>query len=434
MFLDGGLTVDLQPGLATHEVERRLVLAMRAGELCNRALAFYLAELQERRLYQALGFPDVVEFARKRLGMGRRRTYQLLATGRHLAELPRVDRAFARGELSWSKARCIARVATPDTEQAWVERARLASQEQVETIVSGCHKGDPPPRLGEGLPRSRFVVKVTLDAIGHEMLELAREKLQAELGRIVTDEELLREALALILSSDADGTVPGRKKVDGSRFRVVVQGPQGGREERQPGGRAQTAVPVSGPQLESLDSDARVGSRLRRRILERDGYRCQACASRRDLMVHHVLWRSRDGTTVPSNLCTACSRCHGLLHDELLFVSGVPGRWEFTDRRGRRVDKPISPPDVQLKVESTMVDNPTSGHGPATEHESTMVDNPISGRGPAARPGTEKEPLLTSLDDIPDEIDPAWWRKHEKLLEWTPAGLGLCLRKQRRST
>ena len=97
------------------------------------------------------------------------------------------------------------------------------------------------------LPRSVFVVRVTLDALGHEMLEVAREKLQAELGRTVSDEDLLREALALILTSDADGSVPGRKRVDGSRFfrvgpasSVGPKAPERSDREDPVGGRVRT--------------------------------------------------------------------------------------------------------------------------------------------------------------------------------------------------
>ena len=99
LFRGDGLVVELQTGLPTEEVQRRLALAMRVGEACNRALSYYLADLADRRLHQALGYPDVIDFAQQRLGMGRSRAYQLLATGRrrkqcHTQVLFRIIRFF----------------------------------------------------------------------------------------------------------------------------------------------------------------------------------------------------------------------------------------------------------------------------------------------------------------------------------------------------
>ena len=51
-------------------------------------------------------------------------------------------------------------------------------------------------------------------------------------------------------------------------------------------------------------------SALRRRILERDGWRCQICGSMRDLQVHHLKHRSRLGDDEPDNLIALCLRCH----------------------------------------------------------------------------------------------------------------------------
>ena len=85
------------------------------------------------------------------------------------------------------------------------------------------NEGDDPPAFDRGLPQARFVKRFWLDALEHEMFEQARAKLAAELGREVTDDELLRESVRLLLSSEADGSVPGRKRVDSSLFRVLVQ-------------------------------------------------------------------------------------------------------------------------------------------------------------------------------------------------------------------
>ena len=53
------------------------------------------------------------------------------------AELPLVREKFSRGELSYSKVRAIARIATPESEDELVEMARFATAAQLERLVRG---------------------------------------------------------------------------------------------------------------------------------------------------------------------------------------------------------------------------------------------------------------------------------------------------------
>jgi len=54
---------------------------------------------------------------------------------------------------------------------------------------------------------------------------------------------------------------------------------------------------------------------LRRKIAERDGYRCQRCGKYMPdgvgLQIDHIVPVSKGGKTVPSNLQVLCSRCNG---------------------------------------------------------------------------------------------------------------------------
>jgi 5-methylcytosine-specific restriction endonuclease McrA len=53
---------------------------------------------------------------------------------------------------------------------------------------------------------------------------------------------------------------------------------------------------------------------LRRRVLERDGWRCQRCGSRTELQVHHLKLRSQLGHDALENLITLCAGCHRHQH------------------------------------------------------------------------------------------------------------------------
>ena len=53
---------------------------------------------------------------------------------------------------------------------------------------------------------------------------------------------------------------------------------------------------------------------LRQQVLERDGWRCQACGARANLQVHHIEFRSRRGQDTEENLIALCLCCHSALH------------------------------------------------------------------------------------------------------------------------
>jgi HNH endonuclease len=61
-----------------------------------------------------------------------------------------------------------------------------------------------------------------------------------------------------------------------------------------------------------LDPD--LYDRLRRQVLQRDGWRCQWCGAKSNLEVHHKELRSQGGEDSDSNLITLCVVCHAVAH------------------------------------------------------------------------------------------------------------------------
>jgi len=74
-------------------------------------------------------------------------------------------------------------------------------------------------------------------------------------------------------------------------------------------------VPEKRPRLRL---DPKSYRKLLQQVLQRDGWRCQACSSSTDLQVHHVNLRSRLGDDAEENLITLCSKCHRELHQKLV--------------------------------------------------------------------------------------------------------------------
>ncbi len=77
-----------------------------------------------RLLYRPLGYVRLGDYLTERLGMSLRRCQAILRLERLLAGFPRLARALEAGEVSVSNVEIAAAAATPETEGAWLERAR----------------------------------------------------------------------------------------------------------------------------------------------------------------------------------------------------------------------------------------------------------------------------------------------------------------------
>src|SRR5262245_45302768 len=88
---------DLIQGLGAKEIDRELRLADLQSDVGTRRLAFYLADMEKRGICQLLGYATATVYAVQRLEMGRRHVQQLIAAGRALEELPKIDAAFCEG-------------------------------------------------------------------------------------------------------------------------------------------------------------------------------------------------------------------------------------------------------------------------------------------------------------------------------------------------
>jgi hypothetical protein len=147
--LDRDLCAELLDGLL-----RRLG---RQEALCRRVLGRLAQPFILRRAHQRLGFARLDDYARERLGLSGRELQELARVTRRLRELPAVAEAFAEGVLSWSHVRLLASVATPDTESAWLARARTETVRGLDAAVASArgHPPDPDEDAIDGEPRTR---------------------------------------------------------------------------------------------------------------------------------------------------------------------------------------------------------------------------------------------------------------------------------------
>jgi hypothetical protein len=92
-----------------------------------------------------------------------------------LEELPVLARALKDGNLLWSAVRELTRVATPETERQWLEVAQGKSVRQLEELVAGRRRGDPPTSASHPSER-RHVLRFE---VAPETFALFREAMAA---------------------------------------------------------------------------------------------------------------------------------------------------------------------------------------------------------------------------------------------------------------
>lgn len=90
----------------------------------RRALAAVAGQLVRARSWERLGFARLRDYAVERAGHSARSLQDLARVDAALAGLPRVEAALVEGELTWTKARLLCRVASADDEALWVSFAR----------------------------------------------------------------------------------------------------------------------------------------------------------------------------------------------------------------------------------------------------------------------------------------------------------------------
>ena len=68
------------------------------------------------------------------------------------------------------------------------------------------------------------------------------------------------------------------------------------------------------PKQPRLRLDPESYKQLYQTVLQRDGWRCQACGTTSSLEVHHKQHRSQSGDDSEWNLITLCAACHKNVH------------------------------------------------------------------------------------------------------------------------
>ena len=334
-------------------VDSALREALRACDRARECAVIWFAEVQRRALFRELGFASLETYATQALGFSANRYWQFKRLADDLDRLPVLREAVATGEVGWTKAQQVARVATPQTQAAWVAKAassgrrelarevaavraevRLAARDRQRNgsamnrqLALDCGASPLAPAQVPATGAIPFTITLRGDALQVARFEALVEKVR-KLRCVPTAAdrlELVLAGLEALVDHVDDAEVADRCASAAPAVQVVVQ--------QCPDCAAAAAVtqrgelPLAPAQVAALGCDARVRvangpnratipPKIRAAVLARDRYRCTTpgCGSTRFLEVHHVTPQSRGGTNRAENLTTLCSRCHGFAH------------------------------------------------------------------------------------------------------------------------
>ena len=179
-----------------------------------------LAEAVVRgRAHEQLGFRSLGDWSRERIGVGARAVGEWARVWRALRELPRLRAAVFGGEVSWTVARKIVALATPENEAACLATVRGRSVRAVEAMLEALRAAQEPADAGEGSEgeervRVRIACSARLATKWAAAVELARRVSGEALSPWEAAEAIAAEAASALgvpeVGEEEDGREDGR--------------------------------------------------------------------------------------------------------------------------------------------------------------------------------------------------------------------------------
>lgn len=297
-----------------------------------------LCDAEREQIWKPLGMVSLIDYLERELGYSPRTGQERIRVARALRSLPHLAASLADATLHYSAVKELVRVVTPATEAAWRDSVRGMNLRQIEELVSGHRPGDLPTDPPDDQARTHTIRLEEVSAAAFASLRQARQLLDQEHDRRLTDDEFVALLAAAILrptaANDEQAPHDGRAK---HQIGYVVCKACDRMWQEAAGAR----IPVDAATREQVRCDAQhIGSldasapepatqdippKTVRFVWRRDRGRCQTpgCRSTRNLEIHHIVRRADGGTHDPSNLTLRCGSCHRAHHEGQLTISGT---------------------------------------------------------------------------------------------------------------
>ena len=335
---------------------READLQLRSLAARRRALdvaeAHWLRVAREAQVHKHLGFGTFIEYIERTLGYRPRTALERLRVADARAALPAINEALACGRVSYTTVRELSRIATPETEQAWLAAVAGKTVREVEAMVAGRAPGDGPgtPPDPDLEPRR---LRLDLSPDVYARFLAARRQLEEDCGERMSDDDVMASLCDAVLAP-ADGRGPRSQiavtvcahcdrawhDTAGQTIEVAAAAVELARCDAQQVGRVDGETPAS------ITGD--IPASVRRQVERRDRGRCvvPGCRCSRYLHMHHIVPRENGGAHAARNLCLLCTAHHRAVHDGRLIIAGEAPALRFAHADGRAYGTGVPPNDA----------------------------------------------------------------------------------------
>ena len=323
--------------LSTDQLETELLRFERLRRQAAAVMVALVGEADRRQVPLADGCRDTAEWVSARLDVDRDEAKRLADLGVRLEGLPVVSERLAKGEVGIARAHAISRVATPDTEQAWMNRLSGYDLAGVERQVARHRRVTRrrerrnhdesflsiQPSLDEGWWRIRGGVGGLAGRVISKTLRDKADQLPRDAGPLHHRQALALEQLCLGDEPAAPVSVTAFLDLDaaqgtgGEAGGEVEFGPRIGPDTLQEllcEGTVQIVGLQNGRPVVTSNRTTKIPPAVRDYVAWRDGAcRAPGCTSRHRLQPHHIVPRSHGGSHDPDNLITLCWYHHHIV-------------------------------------------------------------------------------------------------------------------------
>jgi hypothetical protein len=184
-------------------VHRTLKRIVKARGALDAQEAAALREAADLMLWRRYGCASLVDYLEREMGYTPRAAIERLRVAKAIVDLPQIAEALNEGELSFSAARELTRIATPETEGEWLALSADKNLREIEQCVSGHERGDRPDDPIDP-PASTQIVRFEVKAETYAVLRQAMTILERELGERLDDDALVRTLSRRVIDGNGE--------------------------------------------------------------------------------------------------------------------------------------------------------------------------------------------------------------------------------------
>jgi len=324
-------------GQSATEANQALKSSLKTMEKAKQCSVLWFEEINARKLFLELGYASINQYAGQELGFSSSRTGDYLQLCHSFKKLPRVKEKIQSGELGYTSARVLVKVANKQNQDEWVDFALNNSRRDLEVEVKRARQEAADDAAGQKsllpvLPKSRLQAVVTV-SVGLQMSPAQFSRYEALWEKVRKQRNTPAdkvEALLEIMETYVGGEVQSAQ-ISSPRGEVrppvqvhvhmcpeceksITQTSKGELEM----GQDELARALCDCQISQLGkpNTTSIPPSTRRHVFARARHQCQhpGCSHTKYLEIHHVIPRSKGGGNDSDNCICLCSAHHSLVH------------------------------------------------------------------------------------------------------------------------